>query len=184
MWRWAAKAATNGRKAGQHADRFDLTAEDVTELAYWQGNVAAFRRALVERDPSAPSLPTVWRAVRRALTPGQLAGLAQGEEARREFDTYLVRVLRHRNEVWQADHNELAIEVLLPNGRVVKPWLTSFIDVFSRVLCGWATCEIASQESVFGPGALRYSPSRRMDRTAGYLQHFAGIAARSFSPSR
>lgn len=153
VWRWVSAVAAGHGKAGGHRRWFEVTPEDIAELAYWQGNVAAFHRALRERDPTAPSLPTVWRAVRRALTPGQLAGLAEGEEARREFDTYLVRAPSHRNQVWQADHCELAVEVLLPNGRVVKPWLTSFIDAFSRVVCGWAISEIPSQESVFA--ALR-----------------------------
>ena len=153
VWRWVSNAAQPDQNGGGHRDRFEVTPEDITEFAYWHGNVAAYRRALLDRDPAAPSLATVWRAFQRALTPGQLAGLAHGEEARREFDTYLAQSPQHRNQVWQADHNELAIEVLLPNGRVVKPWLTSFVDVQSRVLCGWAISEIPTQASVFA--ALR-----------------------------
>jgi hypothetical protein len=76
------------------------------------------------------------RAFARALKPGQRAELHRGEQARREFDTYLARGRAHRNGCWEADHCKLAVEVRLSDGQVVKRWLTSFIDRGSRALRG------------------------------------------------
>lgn len=141
VWRWL----SDGERV-ERPGRFELTDDDMVELTYWHGNVAAFRRA----RPDAPSLTTLYRAVARATTPGQRAGIGSGEKARREFDTYLIRQPKHRNEVWEADHCELAIEVLLEDGQVIKPWLTSFLDRYSRGLCGWAISGCPSQASVLG----------------------------------
>jgi RHS repeat-associated protein len=158
--KWLARSLTARAWETHHTDRYDVTPEDVTELAYWNGNIRAFRRARVSQGAAMPSRQTLERAFRRALTPGQVAGLARGEGARREFDTYLTRPPLHRNECWEADHNELAIEVILPSGRAGKPWLTSFIDASTRALCGWAISGIPSQESVFAAlrGAILLDP--------------------------
>jgi len=151
VWRWLARAAAQGVVAPGRRRRYEVTDADVKELAYWHGNVAALHRA---RDHTAgPSVQTLRRAFDRALSPGQRAGLASGEGIRRRFDTYLTRTPHHRNECWEADHGELAIEVLLPDGHVISPWLTVFADTLSRMVCGWAIAEVPSQESVLA--ALR-----------------------------
>jgi putative transposase len=50
-------------------------------------------------------------------------------------------VHRHRaeqpNGTWQADHTELDILMLEANGKVVRPWLTTVIDDYSRVITGY-----------------------------------------------
>ncbi len=185
VWNWVGAARRQGRSARR--PRFEVTEEDITELTYRHGNVAAVRRA----RGGQPSVWTLRRAFGRALTPGRKAGVEGGEEARRNFDRYLTWPARHRNQCWEADHCELAIEVLLPDGQVIKPWLTSFLDRFSRAVCGWAISGYPSQESVLA--ALRaailieppYGPiggipeALRWDRVKEFLATAVGSAARA-----
>ena len=185
VWRWV--TAGGGPKPRRGRARFEVTAEDIAELAYRHGSVAAVHGA----RGGEPSVWTLRRAFARALTPGRLAGLERGERVRRNFDTYLTRPARHRNNCWEADHCELAIEVLLPEGQIIKPWVTSFLDRFSRAVCGWAISGYPSQESVLA--ALRaailteppYGPaggipvSLRWDRGKEFLAQAVGSAARA-----
>jgi putative transposase len=147
VWRWLAQVSVESSRR----PRYEVTEADVKDLAYWHGNVAALHRD--RTDPTMPSLRTLRRAFAQALTPGRRAGHAGGEGIRRRYDTYLTRTPHHRNECWEADHGELAVEVLLPDGRVISPWLTVFADAFSRMVCGWAIAEVPTQESVLA--ALR-----------------------------
>jgi hypothetical protein len=123
VWRWLAESDRRdiGRKP---RPRFEVTTSDIEDLAYWNGNVAAFHRALRERDPLAPAVETVWRAFQRALTPGQLAGLAQGEPARKKAQQ-LARHLRgeypdyaYLKEVFRHLREELAIDIPRPTQRL------------------------------------------------------------------
>jgi hypothetical protein len=44
-----------------------------------------------------------------------------------------------RNARWEADHKELPVLVTPPRGRrPVKPWVTAFLDCYSRLIMGWA----------------------------------------------
>ncbi len=160
VWRWLQVARAEGRATRKLRPRLEVSEADIVELADHQGSVAAFHRERRKVGPT-PGLGAWRRAFERELSPGRRAGLASGERARREFDTYLVRQPRFRNECWQADHTELAVEVLLPDRRVVKPWLTLFVDEFSRAIMGFAVAETASQESVLAAlrSAILVAPS-------------------------
>jgi putative transposase len=185
VWRWV--SADDGGKPPRERARFEVTPQDIAELAYRHGSVAAVHRA----RGGEPSLRTLRRAFARALSPGRMAGLEGGEQVRRNFDTYLTRPAQHRNECWEADHCEFAIEVVLPDGQVIKPWVTSFLDRFSRAVCGWAISGQPSQESVLA--ALRaailteppYGPvggipvALRWDRGKEFLAQAVGSAART-----
>jgi putative transposase len=188
VWRWL-EAAPVADPHPRRRVRCEMTEEDIEELAYWNGNVAAFHRA----RPDGPSVDTIRRAVARALSPGQRAGLVGGERVRQRFDTFLTRPPQHRNQCWEADHCELAVEVLLPDGQVAKPWLTSYADRFSHGICGWAISGYPSEESViaalraailteppFGPiGSI---PSCiRWDRGKEFLAHSIGDVARALA---
>lgn len=182
VWRWLDAVGLQPAKRARGS--FSVTDQDIAELAYRHGNIAAVHRA----RRGSPSIWTLRRAFARSLTPGQLAGLKGGERTRRAFDTYLVRPPTQRNECWEADHCQLAIEVLLGDGQVIKPWLTSFVDRFSRAVCGWAISGYPSQESVLA--ALRaaimteppYGPvggipvSLRWDRGKEFLANAVGSA--------
>jgi putative transposase len=185
VWRWL--GAVKVQRSGSRRGSFSVTSEDIAELAYRHGNIAAVHRA----RGGSPSIWTLRRAFARALTPGQRAGLKGGEQTRRAFDTYLTRPATHRNECWEADHCQLAIEVILKDGQLIKPWLTSFVDRYSRAVCGWAISGYPSQESVLA--ALRaailteptYGPvggiplSLRWDRGKEFLANAVASAARA-----
>jgi putative transposase len=86
--------------------------------------------------------------VGRALAPGDLAGLRKGEGARREYDVFLRRPATYRNAVWEGDHVEAPVEVEVA-GRLVKPWVTWFVDVATNAVAGVAvTAGPASRESI------------------------------------
>lgn len=126
-------------------------------LAYWRGSVVAVHREWVDAaaagGPRAPSLATLYRAVDRQLSPGDRAGLRKGEHAARAYDVFLQRPPTHRNETWEADHVEAPVEVDV-DGRLVKPWVTWFVDAATNVVLGTAvTPDSPSRESILA--ALR-----------------------------
>jgi putative transposase len=197
VWRWVRQA-----RAGEGLDcrprgRFVVTDEVRQRLAFWRGNAAAVHRELVEAarngGPVAPSLSTLQRAVARDVLAGDRAGLAGGERARRAFDVFLQRPRAHRNAVWEADLVEAAVEVDV-EGRLLKPWVTWFVDAGTNVVCGLAvTPGPASRESVLAglraaitleepygpPGGL---PERvRIDRGKDFLSRTVASVLAGFA---
>jgi putative transposase len=152
VWRWLKSARANGRRIRKATQRLEVTENDVVELAFHRGNVAAFHRARSAVGPT-PGIDAWRRAFARALSPGRRAGIAGGERVRRDFDTYLTRQPQFRNECWEADHTQFALKVVLPDRCIVKPWATIFIDAYSRAITGYAIAVTPSQESVLS--ALR-----------------------------
>jgi putative transposase len=157
VWRWIAAARESGELEPRHKGRYVVTEPVRARLAFWRGNVAALHRELVEAaasgGPPAPSRQTLQRAVERDVLRGDRAGLRHGERARRAHDVFLQRPRGHRNEVWEADHVEAPVEVDV-EGRLMKPWVTWFVDVATNVVCGTAiTPGPASRESILA--ALR-----------------------------
>jgi putative transposase len=144
-WLEKAKAAKPERRP-----RFEVTEAIRVKYAYWEGNVAAVHRELVEEAAagglSAPSLSTVRRAVLRDLSPGERAGLRDGEQAQRAYFVYLQRPELHRNAVWEGDHVEASVEVE-HEGRLFKPWVTWFIDTKTKIIPGLAVSADAPNRS-------------------------------------
>ncbi|MGW6878283.1 hypothetical protein ACWGHA_38825 [Streptomyces xanthophaeus] len=93
VWKWMAAAEQDeaaARAPGERTryyGRFTVTAEIRALLGLWRGNVAAVHRELTaravrgEREPP-PSIPTLYRAIRRDLTAGERAGLPDGPTCR------------------------------------------------------------------------------------------------------
>ncbi|MCW2133409.1 putative transposase [Arthrobacter sp. VKM Ac-2550] len=198
VWRWLAQARSEGEVQSPR-ERFEITDEVRERLAFWRGNVSAVHRELVAaagEGGKRPSRATVQRAVARDVLRGELAGLRGGERARRAHEVFLRRPRVHRNEVWEADHVEVPVEVLLPDDRLVKPWVTWFVDVGTDAVCGAAvTPGPPSRESILA--ALRaaisleepYGPpgglpgAVRIDRGKDFLSKtvhsvLAGLAVR------
>lgn len=71
--------------------------------------------------------------------PSSLKTLAhEGPKAYKQEFGLLHRFEADRpNEIWQADHAKLDINVLDSNKRAVKPWLTVIIDDYSRAIPGY-----------------------------------------------
>lgn len=95
--------------------------------------------ARMARDGNARrSVWTLYRAFRRALTPGQRALVQVGDKGLRALSLYLSWEAEYRNQAWQADHKEMPVRTLLMSGvKPVRPWWTVFIDVYSRAVMGW-----------------------------------------------
>ena len=156
-WRWIEAGRARGELDQRPRGRFEVTDQVRERLAFWRGNVAAVHRELVEAanggGPAAPSRQTLQRAVGRDVLRGDRAGLRSGELARRAHDVFLQRPRGHRNEVWEADHVEAPVEVDV-EGRLLKLWVTWFVDAATNVVCGTAiTPGPASRESILA--ALR-----------------------------
>jgi putative transposase len=141
MWRWVRHGRTTGTYGRLRPDRFSIDTGLRRRLAFRRGNMAALRRELVaaeaEGGPRAPSMATLARAVARDLLPGDLAGLRKGERARRAYGVFLQRPATYRNAAWEADHVEAPVEVDVA-GRLLKPWITWFVDTHTNVICGTA----------------------------------------------
>ncbi|MFI6340510.1 Mu transposase C-terminal domain-containing protein [Streptomyces sp. NPDC050535] len=140
--RWMDNADThNGTYTPEGRPRFTLTPAMHDALARWHGNVSGAHRELTNDGllgtPPKPSLATFHRAVRRELSPGQLAALEGGETARRSHDVHRLRPHGNRNDVWETDHVEASVWVNI-DGQRRKPWITWFIDHATTVICGLA----------------------------------------------
>ena len=157
MWRWLGRGRSTGEVTPPGRARFVVDEALRRRLAYWRGNVAALHRELVAAaaagGPPAPSFATLHRAVARDLSAGERAGLRKGEHAARAFDVFLRRPAAYRNAAWEADHVEAPVEVDV-EGRLVKPWVTWFVDCAANAVCGTAvTAGPPSREPVLA--ALR-----------------------------
>jgi putative transposase len=82
------------------------------------------------------------------------AAAAEGLEGQRRHAVYLRWEAGHRNQRWEADHFQLDVLVLPPRAtRPVRPWLTVFVDAYSRLVMGWALAVTPSAATVLA--ALR-----------------------------
>ncbi|MFB9180712.1 Mu transposase C-terminal domain-containing protein [Dactylosporangium sucinum] len=194
VWRWLAQVE---QSASPGRAQFTLDAAIQERLVFWRGNVTAVHRELVDAaaagGPPAPSLRTLQRAVHEALSPGEQAGLRRGERAARLHDVFLRRPATHRNAAWEADHVEASVEVDV-EGRLIKPWVTWFVDCATNVVLGLAVTPCApSRESVLA--ALRaaiavdepYGPAGglptllRVDRGKDFLSTTVAAACAVFA---
>ena len=150
MWRWI---ATGGPPA--RASRGWVPSERAVELLLsWRGNVAAVHRQLAEEGEAVPSLRTLARAFERALSPIERDFARRGDAAVRDRTVYLRHEARFRGECYEGDHKQLSVEVLAPRAQCPqRPWVTSFVDQFSRLIVGWAISLRPSQAEVLA--ALR-----------------------------
>ncbi len=54
-----------------------------------------------------------------------------------KYDLLLMRECDRPNQIWQADHVMLDIEILNSKSRFERPWLTIIMDDYSRAICGY-----------------------------------------------
>lgn len=192
--RWLQTARDEGRATPKPRPRFTISEELHARLALWGGNAAAVHRELVAEARAAeaeaggvqgggvastapaplPSLATLQRAVRRDLNAGQRAALTGGERARRQHDVHLARPPMWRNACWEGDHKHLPVDVEL-DGRLVRPWVTWFIDCATDAITGAAiTPHQPSRDAILA--ALRIALSRdASDTTSGPYGPIGGL---------
>jgi putative transposase len=139
VWRWIA-GDEPARTGQRRRARYEITETDRDGYADWRGNIAALRRArLAAGEQGVPALRTLQEAFARDLTPGQRAAVVEGVEGRRRHEVYLRWEPVSRNARWEGDHKELPVLVTPPRGvRPCKPWVTLFLDCYSRLIMGWA----------------------------------------------
>jgi len=137
VWRWLATREPRAPRR-RRQDRYEITEADRDAYATWRGNVAAVHRALHADTPDGPSLRRLQIAFTRDLTPGERAAVVDGVEGRRH-QVYLRWAPDRRNALWEADHKELPVLVMAPRAQQPrKPWVTLFVDGYSRLIMGWA----------------------------------------------
>ena len=158
-WRWVAAGGYEppGWRGWRLTDR-------ARELYFATcGNVAATHRLLCREDTQAPAVSTLRRALLRELSPAERAFAQRGVEGARSHSVYLRRESEHRAEAYAGDHKELSIEVLAPRAqRPSRPWVTLFLDEYSRLIVGWAISLRPTQAEVLA--ALRMSVVIDRDR--------------------
>lgn len=158
--RWVRKGAPPAPNPKAES-RFRLCEDSIALYMEMNGNVTATRRAMIEREfPAVPSRRTLQRAVDR-LPAATRATAKHGTMARRNHEPYVRMKTGGRNEVWQTDHKLLDIFVMPPVGtRPVRPWLTIFIDDFTRVVTGYVVGYDATAASVIAGlhAAVRIDP--------------------------
>lgn len=140
VWRNLARARKR-QPLRRTRHRFEVTDHIRILLAYYRGNVKRVHEALA-RDAAKVgcepvSLATLHRAIKRDLTPGDLAGLRAGLPASRSHDPHLRRPPTARNEEWEGDHKQVPVRVWA-DGRLLKPWVTWFCDCHTGMIMGWA----------------------------------------------
>jgi putative transposase len=104
-------------------------------------SVAAIRRKaceVAEREGwSQPGYKLVWSIV-QGLDPALLSLAHEGENAYRQaYDLIHRREASRPNEIWQADHTQLDIQVLDERSEAARPWLTIVLDDYSRAVAGY-----------------------------------------------
>lgn len=163
VWRWVAAAE---RPAERSCRGHVLNQAERNAVLAWGGNVAAARRALLDQGLAVPSERTLQRAWARDTTPGERAQARDGDAGARARAVYLRHEATCRGEVYEADHKELGIDVLAPRAkRAARPWVTLFVDQFSRLIVGWAISLRPSAAEVLA--ALRMAVATDSDRGLG-----------------
>jgi hypothetical protein len=112
-----------------------------------------------EKNWHVPSLRTVQRMANE-IPEATLILFREGQEAfHNKCEPF---ILRNResvrgNQVWVGDHQERDLFCMGPNGRPVRPWLTSWIDFRSTKLVGWTITYGPNTDTImaaFANGAL------------------------------
>ncbi len=124
---------------------YALTDEDRELYVAEGGSAAAVWRARKQAGKHKPSLSTLQRAFRRELSSTEKTDAKGGPKGRKTGQLYLHRATLHRNERWEGDHWQCKLPVLPPrHTKPVYPWVTWWIDDYSRAITGWAVSIVAA----------------------------------------
>ena len=120
------------------------------ELYYLKrGVVSAVHAELVAGDDCDVGLRQLQRAFRTQLGSDERAFVRWGAARRRASSGTVLWEAPARNAVWQTDHVQLGVPVLLPGHRKTKQlWMTYFIDCYSRMIMGWMVSVRQSSDAV------------------------------------
>lgn len=90
-----------------------------------------------QNNLKAPSYRSLCRIIFNIPDDMVLLGQQGSKAYRQQYDLLNIRAAEQPNELWQADHVLIDIEVLNDKNNPQKPWLTVVIDDCSRVICGY-----------------------------------------------
>jgi len=90
-----------------------------------------------ENKITVPSYRNICKII--SLIPDDLTALSHhGTKVyKQKYDLLCIRESERPNQIWQADHVLMDIEILNDNNKLQRPWLTIIIDDCSRVICGY-----------------------------------------------
>ncbi len=90
-----------------------------------------------EQGWRAPGYDQV-RAIVRGLDPALVTLAHEGPDAyAAAFELLHRRTADHANAIWQADHTQLDLWLVVAGGQPIRPWLTVILDDYSRAVAGW-----------------------------------------------
>ncbi|KMY41503.1 Mu transposase C-terminal domain-containing protein [Peribacillus loiseleuriae] len=124
--------------------KVDLAIQDQVKKIFLSNKgisiTSIYRRTLAwceDNDLQFPSYHQV-RAITKTI-PQNITKLAHDgtKKYANEFDLVYLREANYPNEIWQADHTMLDIEVLNEKGKPERPWLTVILDDYSRAVAGF-----------------------------------------------
>jgi len=195
VWRWL----HDGPPGAAPSRAWRPSRDDLDAYTRWKGNATAAWRERQATEADVPGLRTFQAAIADALTLGDRAVVHAGVAGRRRHQMYLRWAPVARNALWECDHKRLDLQVLFPRARRPRtPWLTSFLDAYSRAVMGWAISDQPSAATVlaavgeairvdsargpFGgiPGELR--PDRGLEFAAGDVRHACGVLGMRLDP--
>ncbi|EOH82923.1 Mu transposase C-terminal domain-containing protein [Enterococcus malodoratus] len=152
LQRWKKHYLEEGLIGLVHKKRSDsgkirLEPEVVSEIerlffSYRKMSIATIQRKLgdfcSENRLVPPSYSQVYKTIQSL--PSSVGVLAhEGEKVYSEmFDLIKIREPKRPNEVWQADHTLLDIEIIDTKGVLKRPWLTIIMDDYSRAIAGYS----------------------------------------------
>ena len=104
-------------------------------------SAASIHKLVVEHchktNVKAPSYRSICRIIFNIPDDLALLGREGSQAYRQQYDLLHMRSAEHPNELWQADHVLIDIEVLNDKSKPQRPWLTVVIDDCSRAICGY-----------------------------------------------
>lgn len=145
VWRWINQAP---RVDASEPRGYRLTDRDVELFYALRGNVAAVWRE-AHRAAGGMSRQTLQRAFTEQLSHQERAYAVSGSDGQRRYTLSLRWEPAHRNALWEADHKEIPVAVMPPRGsKLIRPWVTVFLDGRTRAVMGYAVNEIQTAADV------------------------------------
>ncbi len=120
------------------------------ELYYRERGVVSAVHAAMQADGGCEvGVRQLQRAFRQQLGSDERAFVRWGAARRRASSGTVLWEAPERNAVWQTDHVQLGVPVLLPgHTKTRKLWMTYFIDCYSRMVMGWMVSVRQSSDAV------------------------------------
>lgn len=132
----------------QTADELGDGACDCCPYCEWSDARAALRPEQLAEYPACGQaegrmvIPANRHAVNRFVETLSAQQLTFARNGKRAWEAaYMQKAKREKptrvNECWFGDHHKLDLFVEDENGRVVRPWMTAWMDAYSGVFVGW-----------------------------------------------